>query len=386
MRVVFQLGLLGLMTGCISRHPVLEREEAGAAGAQGDHGPPETDAGFTDVGAPEAGSPEAPRPVGRPIGPNLTVVCDPAVSAIAWWMDNGGVGIWPRTYGCDLEVTDRHEVFLWAEAGRIDPMVSLDATGRGHAEGLAELNKPWDVEPLPYEVALGFPWPGGHNPRDGAVRVVAWVDGPEPFMDVNGDGRFEAAQGDYQTPEQDLSEPLLDANDDGQWTRGEWYRDLNGNHRFDGPDGQWSPTGGAWTSTLVLWTGPLEPPGLTLRCTPACSTGDTLPTDHRCAGADWVLPPGALDVELEVAATDKKGNCMGDGVPFVIRRSSDQARVEGVVDRAHCYAPEGPVAQPLRATFPYPDGLVDDRVTVELVYVDAFAGEVPRSKRWRICR
>jgi hypothetical protein len=95
------------------------------------------------------------------------------------------------------------------------------------------------------------------NPRDGVVTVIAIADGEEAFVDLNGNGKYDAGE-----PFIDLGEPFVDANDNGVWDDGtvpgvarEWFLDVNGNGQYDGPNGVWDANTKIWTQTIVLFTG-----------------------------------------------------------------------------------------------------------------------------------
>lgn len=89
-----------------------------------------------------------------------------------------------------------------------------------------------------------------NNPRDNLVTIVAWTEGEERFVDDNGNGTFDT--GELFT---DLTEPFVDADDDG--TRGpqEEFVDTNGNGQWDGKNGRWDAETRIWTQQRVLWTG-----------------------------------------------------------------------------------------------------------------------------------
>ncbi|MBI5067842.1 MAG: hypothetical protein HZB56_06340 [Deltaproteobacteria bacterium] len=92
-----------------------------------------------------------------------------------------------------------------------------------------------------------------HNPRDGLVTIIATALGEEGFVDLNGNGQFDAGE-----PFIDMGEPYVDDNDNGRWDLGETFIDTNGNGTYDGPDGQWEASKVIWAETRVVYTGYLE--------------------------------------------------------------------------------------------------------------------------------
>jgi hypothetical protein len=138
--------------------------------------------------------------------------------------------------------------------------------------------------PLPVDVA---PWPGEpshvivgdscgtgptsqrtRNPRDGLVTVIVMARGEEGFVDVNGNGVYDAGE-----PFIDLGEPFIDANDNGVHDDGEWFLDVNGNGVYDGPNGKWDADTTVWAETRVMYTG--LPVYATLNPTPmSIASGD----------------------------------------------------------------------------------------------------------------
>jgi Bacterial Ig-like domain (group 1). len=78
------------------------------------------------------------------------------------------------------------------------------------------------------------------RPDNGRVTVLAYTEGEESFTDLNGNGIFDS--GDLLASTgmpyfDDISEPFLDENYDGNYTAGEWFLDVNGNTKWDKADG-----------------------------------------------------------------------------------------------------------------------------------------------------
>ncbi len=112
---------------------------------------------------------------------------------------------------------------------------------------------PRDVTPLAGE--LGTTYDSGcgsteHNPRDGLGTIVVAVQGEEGFVDLNGNGVYDAGE-----PFIDQGEPFVDVNDDGVRNGDEPFIDVNQNGVWDGPNGQWDADAVVWAEARVLYTG-----------------------------------------------------------------------------------------------------------------------------------
>ncbi|MEY4590774.1 MAG: hypothetical protein RL497_2850 [Pseudomonadota bacterium] len=77
--------------------------------------------------------------------------------------------------------------------------------------------------------------PGGQQPADGRVQVLAYVQGQEEFKDNNSNNVFD--DGDTFT---DLPEPFSDDNLNGQFDSGEFFVDTIKNGKRDLADGKWN--------------------------------------------------------------------------------------------------------------------------------------------------
>lgn len=111
----------------------------------------------------------------------------------------------------------------------------------------------------------------------GLVTVVAYTVGSESFVDVNGNGYFDAGDrhshlgyidangneqwdsGEIITDQGDVSEPFIDGNDNSIFEEGELYVDVNNNGQFDGPDGQFQDNTTIWQDVRVLFSGKTAP-------------------------------------------------------------------------------------------------------------------------------
>ncbi|OUD13879.1 Ig-like domain-containing protein [Thioflexithrix psekupsensis] len=107
----------------------------------------------------------------------------------------------------------------------------------------------------------------------GLSTVVAYTTGSESFIDANGNGVFDFDVdrhtelgytdangnrrwdfGEIITGRGDLSEPYIEANDNGTYDDGEFYIDVNGNGRFDGPDGVYQNSTVIWRAMRILFS------------------------------------------------------------------------------------------------------------------------------------
>lgn len=89
-----------------------------------------------------------------------------------------------------------------------------------------------------------------NNPRDNLVTLIAVVHGEESFADDNANAFREASEAFV-----DLTEPFVDADDDGTQGAGEFFVDSNGNGVWDGKNDGWDSSTKIWSTTSVLWTG-----------------------------------------------------------------------------------------------------------------------------------
>lgn len=137
--------------------------------------------------------------------------------------------------------------------------------------------EPFRVDPIRHTV-------GGaqitNNPRDNLVAMIAVTNGEEGFDDNNNNGIFDGS--DTFDPEwDDLTEPFVDANDNGTWDPGEKYLDTNGSGNWNGKNGEWDGNTLIWVQERLLWTGApatedttgarpivkaVNPGGLALKC------------------------------------------------------------------------------------------------------------------------
>ena len=220
------------------------------------------------------------------------------------------------------------QVFFMTEAGSVDQSSGTNETGIAPTTLRIGPPAPFDTTPNPYELEIDGRFNDtGFNPRDGLVTVVALTRGEEDFVDVNGNKIYEEGV-DYQTPDQDLAEPFVDADDNGTWTINnalvETFRDS-----FQPRDMMWTQANGKWDSdteiwreTRVLWVGPFDEgqSKIDVECVPekGCSTEIRSPL---CAmiDADYFLTPAGR-ISIKARMNDINGNCLsayGEGGTFI---------------------------------------------------------------------
>ncbi|MEE2786239.1 MAG: hypothetical protein VX589_02800 [Myxococcota bacterium] len=212
------------------------------------------------------------------------------------------------------------QVFYLTEAGSVDQSSSTDETGIAKTVLRVGPPAPFDTDPNPYELMIDNRFnETGFNPRDGLVTLVALTRGEEDFVDTNGNKIFDMAV-DYQTPEMDLSEPFVDADDNGTWTVNnalvESFRDSfqPADQMWSGPNGVWDADTEIWSETRVLWVGPYheENSRIDVQCEPerGCFT-EPRPGGfcEQLPPADFYLGPQGV-VSIGARMNDVNGNCL----------------------------------------------------------------------------
>lgn len=141
-------------------------------------------------------------------------------------------------------VPENTTVSFFTEAGAIITSGLTNAYGEATAEIQTQGPAPKDVKPssfYEYEFPVTRPersWDDDlftpkvvRNPRDGVLTIIVMTLGQEGFDDKNGNGIHDT--GESWT---DLSEPFIDANDNGKWDPAESYTDTDGDGRYDPPE------------------------------------------------------------------------------------------------------------------------------------------------------
>ncbi len=200
--------------------------------------------------------------------PDLAPDCDPVLSDCdRWFLGSADT----NSTECTVRLGDRlggqvdrnTQVFFLSEAGYVNQVATVDATGQTSIMHTVGPPHPVDVDPADYEILAGYDVSESgndreYNPRDGLVTLVAVTRGEERFIDVNGNGTYDRNV-DVLAPEDDMAEPFVDADDNGDYTNTEnlteVFTDGNGNSRWDPGDGEWSNATNIWTSTTVIWSG-----------------------------------------------------------------------------------------------------------------------------------
>lgn len=123
----------------------------------------------------------------------------------------------------------------------------------------------------------------GVRPINGRLVILATAIGEESFIDLNGNGLFDASE---QSTITDLGEAYIDANENGVRDAGEEFIDFNNNQRYDGPTGNFvgilrndgvapSTLNVRASITLVLSTSAARIAGLPAAINPAQCTNGT---------------------------------------------------------------------------------------------------------------
>jgi hypothetical protein len=140
-----------------------------------------------------------------------------------------------------------------------DPTMGGDQTADlGHATNsvlVTGYRLPADVPPVQGEFSRSYDSGCGtrtHNPRDGLGAVIVAVPGEEGFVDLNGNGVYDAGE-----PFVDTGEPFVDEDDNGVRESDEPFIDVNQSGAWDGPNGTWDSNTVIWAEARVLYSGGL---------------------------------------------------------------------------------------------------------------------------------
>jgi len=90
----------------------------------------------------------------------------------------------------------------------------------------------------------------------GLCRVVAFTPGKGNFLDLNGNGAYEAGTDSCVT---EMDEPYIDANDSGSFEAGEFYVDVDGNGAFSSDVVNCIDDTMIWTSMNILISDDVAP-------------------------------------------------------------------------------------------------------------------------------
>lgn len=97
---------------------------------------------------------------------------------------------------------------------------------------------------------------GDPTANPGLCRVVVYTPGSEAFYDANGNGVFDEGVDELT---KDMSDPYIDANDNGQHDPGETYIDADENGAFSPADGEYQKETMIWTSMNIIFSAYLAP-------------------------------------------------------------------------------------------------------------------------------
>ncbi len=163
-----------------------------------------------------------------------------------------------------------------SEAGRGSPPRGvLDETGAFHFRLVVRSPPPVDVPPA------------GPSPLDGVVTLMGVVEGAEA---------------------EDLDEPYVDADDDGEWGADETFWDTNGDQSWTAANGALDDYALLSASLRLRWVGPARGE-LSLACdAPDCSPAPIAEWHAHCEPADHYLAPGAA-LRGEARVADRNGQC-----------------------------------------------------------------------------
>ncbi len=133
-------------------------------------------------------------------------------------------------------------------------------------------NNPGSVVDFGGLVGTNHGYPALGDPGNGAVTIIAVATGQSSFTDANGDGLFNAVDGDVVT--YDPAEPFVDANENDVYDAGEDFwdfsfgtlytgahdtagaHDLHGGYPWNGPSGgEYHDSTLVWSSATIYFTG-----------------------------------------------------------------------------------------------------------------------------------
>lgn len=194
------------------------------------------------------------------IGPNETTLADVIGNAEILYKTSlplpkevpPGVFVWNPNN--DKFHTGEFLAPLWMHPFRwtTNPIATLD-TGLP-AVNPANLQEPRRPDPIRRQPGNGQAFQ--NNPRDNLVTMIAVTSGEEGFTDQNNNGVHDNDNGMGQPePFDDLTEPFVDADDNGTWDPDERFIDANGNGKWDEKNEKWDQNTLIWVQERITWTG-----------------------------------------------------------------------------------------------------------------------------------
>lgn len=218
-------------------------------------------------------SPTIPIVGAKANGSHVSVVCTPSNVAAFPGSDCQKSKL-DQPITCTVALADRFNnvlgiaasVSMLSEGGTVGQPSSTPAPGASGVSGQAQIKIQTLGGVLPIDVPPQFGEPSRvvddltldpcgngksrvHNPRDGAVSVVAYTQGEEGYVDQNANGQHDDGE-----PFIDLAEPFIDADDSGDHNNDEDYKDVNGNNQWDGPNHQWDANTTIWAETRITFS------------------------------------------------------------------------------------------------------------------------------------
>ncbi|MFQ5780122.1 MAG: hypothetical protein ACE5HN_04960, partial [Nitrospiria bacterium] len=154
----------------------------------------------------------------------------------------------------NFNVLQGTSISFYTEAGAIDRNNVTDAVGSTSVIFRTQNPIPVPAIPSPPVAPPGIVLTG--NTRDGLSTIIATTRGEECFVDDNGNGTFDGTLTDTFPPACDLSEPFIDADDDGVFDpTTEFFVDADQDGTFDPPNGVWDSNIMIWERTSIVFTG-----------------------------------------------------------------------------------------------------------------------------------
>ncbi|MBN2498757.1 MAG: hypothetical protein JXR96_29470 [Deltaproteobacteria bacterium] len=194
-------------------------------------------------------------PGGMPSGRMFTALCLPtnaSVYADSVERERMRIRCSVTVKTIDNQPVPRAEVKTLVEGGCTIALESVDTGTGDYVFSLQPNCEPNDVEPVTDEPNHMEEDYRIRNPRDGLLTIVFYTQGEEGFTDTNGNGIYDAGESFVG---QDLAEPFIDINDNGERDEGEDFIDVNQDGQWSHADGRWNESTTIWASTRIMFTG-----------------------------------------------------------------------------------------------------------------------------------
>ncbi|CCK78763.1 Ig-like domain-containing protein [Desulfobacula toluolica] len=228
-----------------------------------------------------------------------------------------------RTFGLQNKITaylgDRYgnvvpdgtKVSFMSEGGTIGTSDGFEAsTVFGVAEATLQTSPPT----TPYLGGVD----GSSKSNPGLCRVVVYTPGDEGFYDINGNNIYDEG---IDTLTVDMSEPYIDANDNGQYDSGEKYIDSDGSGLFTQADGKYQSNTIIWDSLNVLFSDNQAPLNLTKNFNIDRINGGSYPLIYYLGDVYGNALVGGTTVKITTSGTFNNAELTGD-TDFVLPDSN----------------------------------------------------------------